>query len=183
VAGPEQKSRVLAREERRRVANRETRIRCFRRISPGVGTGILHGERGKRQQKRGSCARSRSIQGMSVRKRCSAPREPTRCCARIIALPFIGSISPSSSPGGDAKPRAFDAIGWIGDHELRLQATQQGRYGTSILPTAAVAQTAKDLVGTWSDISNVNVRQDGSRVDLFGPPRMVIVRSLGCDCR
>ena len=38
-----------------------------------------------------------------------------------------------------------------------------------ILPGAAVAQTAKDLVGTWTNISNVNIRQDGSRADVFGP--------------
>ena len=33
----------------------------------------------------------------------------------------------------------------------------------------AVAQTAKDLVGTWAAVSNVNIRQDGSRADVFGP--------------
>jgi hypothetical protein len=37
------------------------------------------------------------------------------------------------------------------------------------LPAPTMAQTAKDLVGTWSNVSNVNVRQDGSRVDIFGP--------------
>jgi len=37
------------------------------------------------------------------------------------------------------------------------------------LPSAAVAQTAKDLVGTWTNVSNVNIRPDGSRVDVFGP--------------
>jgi len=37
------------------------------------------------------------------------------------------------------------------------------------LPSPAMAQTAKDLVGTWSNVSNVNIRQDGSRVDVFGP--------------
>lgn len=37
------------------------------------------------------------------------------------------------------------------------------------IPNAAAAQTAKDLVGTWINISNVNIRQDGSRVDAFGP--------------
>jgi hypothetical protein len=37
------------------------------------------------------------------------------------------------------------------------------------LPGPAIAQTAKDLVGTWSNVSNVNIRQDGSRVDIFGP--------------
>jgi hypothetical protein len=38
-----------------------------------------------------------------------------------------------------------------------------------ILPGVAVAQTAKDLVGTWSNISNVSIRPDGSKVDIFGP--------------
>jgi len=38
-----------------------------------------------------------------------------------------------------------------------------------VLPGPAMAQTAKDLAGTWSNVSNVNVRQDGSRVDIFGP--------------
>ena len=38
-----------------------------------------------------------------------------------------------------------------------------------VLPGPAMAQTAKDLAGTWSNVSNVNVRQDGSRVEIFGP--------------
>ena len=38
-----------------------------------------------------------------------------------------------------------------------------------VLPGPAVAQTAKDLVGTWSEVSNVNIRQDGSRADMFVP--------------
>ena len=37
------------------------------------------------------------------------------------------------------------------------------------LPAPATAQTAKDLVGTWTNVSNVNIRTDGSRVDVFGP--------------
>ena len=37
------------------------------------------------------------------------------------------------------------------------------------LPVTATAQTAADLVGTWTNVSNVNIRQDGSKVDLFGP--------------
>lgn len=37
------------------------------------------------------------------------------------------------------------------------------------LPGAALAQTAKDLVGTWVNVSNVNIRADGSRADVFGP--------------
>jgi hypothetical protein len=38
-----------------------------------------------------------------------------------------------------------------------------------VLPGPAVAQTAKDLVGTWTNVSNVNIRQDGSKAELFGP--------------
>ena len=39
-----------------------------------------------------------------------------------------------------------------------------------------VAQTAKDLVGTWSNVSNVTIQGDGSRVDLFGPhPRGIAI--------
>lgn len=34
---------------------------------------------------------------------------------------------------------------------------------------SATAQTVKDLVGTWINTSNVNVRTDGSRVNVFGP--------------
>ena len=37
------------------------------------------------------------------------------------------------------------------------------------LPGAAVAQTATDLVGTWTNISNISIRQDGTKVPLFGP--------------
>jgi len=42
-------------------------------------------------------------------------------------------------------------------------------FGLALLPSNTVAQTAKDLVGVWSLVSNVNIRQDGTRVNLFGP--------------
>ena len=38
-----------------------------------------------------------------------------------------------------------------------------------VFPGAAAAQTAKDLVGTWTNVSNVNIRPDGSKAELFGP--------------
>jgi len=47
-------------------------------------------------------------------------------------------------------------------------ATMALCFGVAV-PGIAAAQTAKDLVGTWTNVSNVNIRQDGSRVDLFGP--------------
>lgn len=34
---------------------------------------------------------------------------------------------------------------------------------------SAMAQTAKDLVGTWRNVSNVTLQQDGKRTDNFGP--------------
>jgi hypothetical protein len=33
----------------------------------------------------------------------------------------------------------------------------------------ALAQTTKDLAGMWTNVANVNIRQDGSRVPVFGP--------------
>jgi hypothetical protein len=36
-------------------------------------------------------------------------------------------------------------------------------------PSAAMAQTATDLVGTWTMAANVNTGQDGKKVDVFGP--------------
>lgn len=43
------------------------------------------------------------------------------------------------------------------------------------------AQTAKDLVGTWSAVSIINIRADGSKVELFGknPKAMVIFDANG----
>ena len=37
------------------------------------------------------------------------------------------------------------------------------------LPGDAVAQAAKELVGTWKQVSNVTISQDGRRSDVFGP--------------
>jgi Lipocalin-like domain len=37
------------------------------------------------------------------------------------------------------------------------------------LPSAAVAQTAKDLVGSWTLVSSVNTRPDGSKEEGLGP--------------
>jgi hypothetical protein len=36
-------------------------------------------------------------------------------------------------------------------------------------PGAAMAQSAKDLVGTWKNTGNVNIAADGKRTDNFGP--------------
>jgi hypothetical protein len=37
------------------------------------------------------------------------------------------------------------------------------------LSSAAQAQTAKDLVGTWQHVANVNTAVDGKKTDAFGP--------------
>ena len=39
----------------------------------------------------------------------------------------------------------------------------------AFLPTTVSAQTAQDIIGTWTNVSNVLVRSDGSKTDLFGP--------------
>jgi hypothetical protein len=48
-------------------------------------------------------------------------------------------------------------------------------------PAVAVAQTAKDLVGTWTLVSTDTVRPDGSRVPTFGdnPKGMIIFTTDG----
>lgn len=45
----------------------------------------------------------------------------------------------------------------------------------------ASAQTARDLVGAWINVSNINIRPDGTRVDTFGPDSkgMIIFDSSG----
>src|SRR6266705_26260 len=43
-------------------------------------------------------------------------------------------------------------------------------------PSAAVAQTAKDLVGAWTLVSSDTVNPDGSRVQTFGAnPRGILI--------
>ena len=37
------------------------------------------------------------------------------------------------------------------------------------VPNVGVAQTTNDLVGTWAYVSSVNIQQDGSKTDVFGP--------------
>src|SRR6266566_9300237 len=45
-----------------------------------------------------------------------------------------------------------------------------------VAPGAAVAQTAKDLVGTWTLVSSDTVRSDGGRVPTFGGnPKGILV--------
>jgi Lipocalin-like domain len=40
------------------------------------------------------------------------------------------------------------------------------------LPDVAAAQTAKDLVGSWTAVTNITVRPDGSKADPFGGPNV-----------
>src|SRR5258708_2748317 len=41
----------------------------------------------------------------------------------------------------------------------------------ALLPGSALAQTAKDIVGTWKTVTNVNIAPDGRRTDFFGSNR------------
>ena len=41
--------------------------------------------------------------------------------------------------------------------------------GTALFASTAPAQTAKDLIGAWTLVSDENVRADGSRVQVMGP--------------
>src|SRR5947207_14994495 len=41
--------------------------------------------------------------------------------------------------------------------------------GTSVFAGFSVAQTANDLVGAWTLVSDENLRPDGSRVQVMGP--------------
>jgi hypothetical protein len=50
-----------------------------------------------------------------------------------------------------------------------LELASMGLCLSISLTSTAIAQTAKDLVGTWTSVSNVNILQDGSRSDVFGP--------------
>ena len=41
--------------------------------------------------------------------------------------------------------------------------------GIAILPGPAAAQTAKDIIGTWKQVTNINIAPDGRRSEPFGP--------------
>lgn len=40
--------------------------------------------------------------------------------------------------------------------------------GIVLMPGGAVAQTAKDIVGTWKQVTNINIAPDGRRSEPFG---------------
>ncbi len=50
-----------------------------------------------------------------------------------------------------------------------IEIAAMGVFISISVASTAVAQTANELVGTWTTVSNVNIQQDGSRVDVFGP--------------
>src|SRR6516165_2016941 len=41
--------------------------------------------------------------------------------------------------------------------------------GLTLTPGSAFSQTAKDLVGTWKMVTNINIAPDGRRSESFGP--------------
>src|SRR5712671_8150773 len=48
-------------------------------------------------------------------------------------------------------------------------------FAATLSASTAVAQTARDLVGTWMNVSNINIRPDGTRINSFGPKGTGIV--------
>src|SRR5438046_1341356 len=53
--------------------------------------------------------------------------------------------------------------------------------GTCLSVGTAVAQTARDLVGSWKQVSNINIAPDGRRLEPFGanPNSMVMFDANG----
>ena len=47
--------------------------------------------------------------------------------------------------------------------------------GIAMLPPNATAQTAKDIVGTWKQVTNINIAPDGRRSEPFGPNPNAII--------
>jgi Lipocalin-like domain len=47
--------------------------------------------------------------------------------------------------------------------------------GIAMLPGNAAAQTAKDIVGTWKQVTNINIAPDGRRSEPFGPNPNAII--------
>jgi len=54
-------------------------------------------------------------------------------------------------------------------NRLRAHVTTIALLGTALFASAAPAQTAKDLIGAWTLVSDENVHADGSRVQAMGP--------------
>src|SRR3954452_14424356 len=50
----------------------------------------------------------------------------------------------------------------------RLGALTLSCWSEAILCQAAQAQTAQDMVGSWALVANVNIREDGTTVDVYG---------------
>jgi hypothetical protein len=65
---------------------------------------------------------------------------------------------------------------------MRLLITLAAIFGlVATFADSANAQTAQDFVGTWQLVSNTNVRQDGSKADIFGsnPKGLYVFTSNG----
>ena len=50
-----------------------------------------------------------------------------------------------------------------------VAATLLPLAGFGLTATSATAQEAKDIVGAWAHVSNVNTAPDGTKSDLYGP--------------
>jgi Lipocalin-like domain len=47
--------------------------------------------------------------------------------------------------------------------------------GLTLMLGSALAQTAKDIVGTWKQVTNINIGADGRRSEPFGPNPNAII--------
>jgi hypothetical protein len=54
-----------------------------------------------------------------------------------------------------------------------LALTTMALSGAALSAGDAFAQTAKDIVGTWKQVTNINIGPDGRRSEPFGPNRVL----------
>ena len=47
--------------------------------------------------------------------------------------------------------------------------------GIALMPGSALAQTAKDIVGIWKQVTNINIAPDGRKSEPFGPNPNAII--------
>lgn len=50
-----------------------------------------------------------------------------------------------------------------------IELAAMSLFASISAPNVGVAQSTNDLVGTWTSVSSVNIQQDGSTTDVFGP--------------
>src|SRR5437870_4825218 len=116
---------------------------------------------------------------------------------RSRSAPAHGGAPPRDPSDGSARERPAERtrhVNHAGDAGNRRSRAPQPRRSTmtsriaialatasfgiagAVLPDAAIAQTAAELVGTWAVVSVDNVSPDGKRSPAFGPnPKGVVI--------